>query len=77
VNGSNWIKKVKGSRLKKWTWTFPWLCKLVYEVGKKKLNISLSFKFGLCNSNYFKSMKLNFVLLNQELTKRQNIFLTP
>jgi hypothetical protein len=42
---------------------------------QKKLNISLNFKFDLCNSNYFKSMKLNFVLLNQELTKRTKYFL--
>jgi len=40
---------------------------------KKGLNISLSFKFSLWISNYFKSMKLNLVFPNQALTKQQNI----
>lgn len=41
---------------------------------KKGLNILLSFKFGLKNSDYFKSITLNFVPQNQELTQLQDIF---
>jgi hypothetical protein len=71
-------KKVKGSNLKKRRELFFWLCKLVPNVKEKKeLNIFLSFKFGLESSNYFKSIKLNFVPQNQELPELQDIFWTP
>jgi hypothetical protein len=50
---------------------------LILAKNKKELDISLSFKFDPLMSNYCKSIKLNFVSQNQDLTKRHNIFSTP
>lgn len=36
-------------------------CKYVPNLSKKRLDIFSSFKIDLQNSNYFKSMKMNFV----------------
>lgn len=58
---------------------FPIDCANQYMIlrVKKGLNISLSFKFNPRSSNYYKLIKLNFVLQNQKLIKWCNISLTP
>jgi hypothetical protein len=45
------------------------------NLAKKRLDMFLLFKFNLWSPNYFKLIKLNFVLQNLELTKQYNIFL--
>jgi hypothetical protein len=45
------------------------------NLAKKRLDMFLLFKFNLWSTNYFKLIKLNFVLQNLELTKQYNIFL--
>jgi len=42
----------------------------------KGLNICLKFKLGPQSLNYFKSIKLSFILPNQTSTEHYNSFLT-
>jgi hypothetical protein len=44
---------------------------------KKGLDISLNFKFDPSKPNYCKSIKLNFVSQNLDLTELHNIFSAP
>jgi len=50
---------------------------LILVKKKKKLDISLSFKFDPSKPNYCKSIKLNFVSQNLDLTELHNIFSAP
>jgi len=75
---SNQIKKKEDWQKKK-NMSFSLDCAnqfLMFAKNKKELNICLSFKFNFQSSNYFKTIKLNFTLLNWALIKWQDIFST-
>ena len=67
------IKKKKWSNPKKRHDLFPFSCKLILNVSKKKKREGgdehfLSFNFSTQSSNSFKSIKLNCILSNKTLT---------